>query len=138
MRSDRQNGFTLVEVLIALVVFSVGLVALALMQTNATTYNGRARNLTSCIQVAEAQIDRIKNGEYAAFTDSDGDGDSGLDDVSGSDYTRTSTIDGIDYAVHTNVSNSPSLANAKRIRVIVKRPNSDHQVAFDYLLTEER
>src|SRR3989304_800646 len=55
-----QKGFTLLEVLVAIVIVSIGLLAVAGMQTTAITANASARDATIAIQFAEEMADRIR------------------------------------------------------------------------------
>jgi len=54
------GGFTLLEVLVAIVIISIGLLAVAGMQTTAITANSSANNLTLALQLAEEMVDRIR------------------------------------------------------------------------------
>ncbi len=56
----RQDGFTLIEVLIAVVLIAVGLLAVAGMQTTAIRGNSFARDTTLGTQLAEEMIERIR------------------------------------------------------------------------------
>lgn len=55
-----QKGFTLLEVLVAIVIVSIGLLAVAGMQTTAITGNASAKDATIAIQFAEEMVDRIR------------------------------------------------------------------------------
>lgn len=55
-----QKGFTLLEVLTAVVVVSIGLLAVAGMQTTAITGNAAANSGSIAIQLAEEIVDRIR------------------------------------------------------------------------------
>lgn len=54
------EGFTLLEVLVAIVIISIGLLAVAGMQTTAITANATSRDATIAIQLAEEMVDRIR------------------------------------------------------------------------------
>ena len=60
MKSLNNQGFTLLEVLVAIVIVSIGLLAVAGMQTTAITANASARDATIAIQFAEEMADRIR------------------------------------------------------------------------------
>lgn len=59
-RISEKGGFTLLEVLIAVMVVSVGMVALAGMQAMAIQGNLHSRNLSVGVQMAEEMIERIR------------------------------------------------------------------------------
>ena len=63
--NKNQNGVTLVEVLIALVILSIGLLALAGLQVVVIKGNAGSRNLTSAVILAEAKIEELKNDGFA-------------------------------------------------------------------------
>lgn len=56
-----ENGFTLIEVLMAMAVFSIGFLALASMQITATNGNARARSLMDAVSVLEDHMEYLKN-----------------------------------------------------------------------------
>ncbi|TDI40712.1 MAG: prepilin-type N-terminal cleavage/methylation domain-containing protein [Acidobacteria bacterium] len=59
-RTSSEKGFSLIEVMIAIVILTIGLLALAQMMvlsTNANTLSGR---MTSCSGVAKERLERLK------------------------------------------------------------------------------
>jgi type IV pilus assembly protein PilV len=68
MRGIRQRGFSLIEVLIALMVLSVGLMALAAMQEFAITRSLDANELSIATNLATEMIERIKTDAHAYKT----------------------------------------------------------------------
>ena len=59
-----QEGFSLIEILIAMTVFSVGLLALNVMQTSTIKGNKSADGLTGTTTWAENQIEQIMTWDY--------------------------------------------------------------------------
>jgi type IV pilus assembly protein PilV len=59
------DGFTLIEVMIALVVMSIGLTALAAVQISAIRGNDFSKRMTTAISIAEAKMEQIKSSSYA-------------------------------------------------------------------------
>jgi prepilin-type N-terminal cleavage/methylation domain-containing protein len=57
--SKRQGGFTLIEVLIALTIFAVGLLAIAAMQTSAIQMNRTAGNLTELSSLGMDRLEKL-------------------------------------------------------------------------------
>ncbi len=55
-----KKGFALIEVLIAIVLLSIGLLAVAGMQTTAISGNRVSRDSTTAVQLAEEIVDRIR------------------------------------------------------------------------------
>lgn len=60
MNMLNNKGFTLLEVLVAIVIVSIGLLAVAGMQTTAISANASAKDATIAIQMAEEMVDRIR------------------------------------------------------------------------------
>jgi type IV pilus assembly protein PilV len=60
-----QEGFTLVELMIALVVLSVGLTALAALQISAIKGNAFSKRMTTAVTIANAKLEQVKNTSYA-------------------------------------------------------------------------
>jgi len=60
MNMLNNKGFTLIEVLVAIVIVSIGLLAVAGMQNTAIYGNASARDATYAVQLAEEMVDRIR------------------------------------------------------------------------------
>ena len=71
-RIYEKNGFTLIEVLIALVILSVGILGVAKMQLSAIKGNAIARKHTQLIIAAQNQIELIMQMQYSTPSLSDG------------------------------------------------------------------
>ena len=56
---QKDQGFTLIEVLIAVTIFAVGLLAVAAMQTSAITVNSTAGQMTTRITWAQDQLEEL-------------------------------------------------------------------------------
>jgi prepilin-type N-terminal cleavage/methylation domain-containing protein len=56
----RKQGFTLVEVMVSLGVMTVGALSLVAMQQQTMRANGRSRDMTTAIQIAQTVIERLK------------------------------------------------------------------------------
>ena len=61
---SREKGFTLVEVLIAVSIFAVGLLAVAMMLDTAIQYNSSARSITEATEIAHSQMEQLMNSPY--------------------------------------------------------------------------
>ena len=62
--NSRERGFSLIEVMVAIVILTVGLLSLAQMMvlsTNANTLSGR---MTSCSALAKEQLERLKAAPF--------------------------------------------------------------------------
>ena len=83
MRASGQGGFTFIEVLQALTLSSIGLLALSSLTMGTIHANAKARRITTAATLAEAKLEEIRNLSYAEVTD-------GADAVtdSGMEYSR--------------------------------------------------
>ena len=54
-----EDGFTLIEVLVAIVVLSIGLLGVAAMQVTAIRVNSSSNTLTQATNVAQDQLERL-------------------------------------------------------------------------------
>jgi type IV pilus assembly protein PilV len=61
---QKENGFTLLEVLFALVIFSIGLLAVNAMTTMVIKSNYKSKNLTTAVHLAQNKLDALKAGPY--------------------------------------------------------------------------
>jgi prepilin-type N-terminal cleavage/methylation domain-containing protein len=71
-RSDsrKDGGFSLIEVLVAITILAVGLLALALMQTTAIKGNVLASQSTVATQLAQDQLERFRHTAWAGIVSS--------------------------------------------------------------------
>ena len=58
------RGFTLIEVLIVMTIFSIGILAVAAMQITSTKGNSSARRITEATALAEKQIENLMQLPY--------------------------------------------------------------------------
>ena len=146
MTTIRQdNGFTLLEVLIALAIFATAFISFLMMTSTSIKGNSDAFRVTSGGTLGADSIERIltfpydshNNGEdddgdgnndnvEECFNDSDGDGNAaannrGLDDTDGANAADYSVItaDG-NYVIFWNVAEDYPDVNMKTIRIIVR------------------
>lgn len=150
-----ENGFTLIEALVAVVVFSIGLAAFFTMQTTVIKGNSTASGLTTASTWAADRVERLLAMDYDDILDTDGDGtnqdadyngvddagnDFGLNDTAPADGTDTSP-DGL-YTIFWNVADwvtpvpSSSESTVKAVRVIVQRNDLGFQknVVLNYYI----
>ena len=99
-----EAGFTLIEIMIALVVLSVGLIALAGLQISAIRGNSFSKRMTTAVSIANDRIEQIKNTPYANIQ---------------SEPSTQVTASNLNFARQVTVTNNNPLPNTKTINVTV-------------------
>jgi prepilin-type N-terminal cleavage/methylation domain-containing protein len=129
---SNQKGFTLIEIMIAIVIFSIGMLAIAKLQITATEGNSFARKMSEAANIAQDRTEEILSMGYDLYVDFNGNGanGSGLDDTGvGADYFFIQN----GYAVSINVSEAFPISNTKTIRIIIKWAGNTRHTSIDYI-----
>ncbi len=120
-----QNGFTLVEVLFALAIFSIGLLAIIGMTTMTIKSNYMSKNLTTAVHLAQNKLDELKAG---AYEDIDAGSETDLDsqeEAGGGIFDRSVTV---------TTSTAPDY---KTVEVIVSWPDPEpRQVVMKTIIAQ--
>jgi type IV pilus assembly protein PilV len=118
----KENGFTLLEVLVAITIFAVGLLAVAALQTSAIKMNSTSNKLTNLSTLAMDQIERLSALPYT-----DGDLTAGPHNPSSpsADYTITYTV--TDTIV---IINFVPVSTRKNITVTVSGRGKTENISF--------
>jgi len=66
----KQKGFTLLEVILAMSILSVGLLAVCSMVHMVMNSNSKSKNLTTAVNLAQNKVDDLKITPYASIVDS--------------------------------------------------------------------
>jgi type IV pilus assembly protein PilV len=113
------DGFTLIEVLIAIFVLSIGVLAVGMMQISSINGNKIAFNISEASFLAESELERLLSIPFGDVTDDNGDGSGGLDNNTvGTADDNTTSIDGR-YTILRNVADDFPENNTKTIKIIV-------------------
>jgi len=123
-KRSRERGFSVLEVMVAIVVFSFGILGLAKMQISAMHGNAVSKRMTTATQLASRQIEEIISMDYLAsvLVDDDDDGASGLNDIDTPDESRLGLQVGSaseQYDLYWNVADDTPIPSTKTIRIIV-------------------
>lgn len=122
--SNRQKGFTLIEVLIAVTLLVIGILAVASMQVTSLQGNSLAIRVTEASSWAGDAQETLMARAYthADLVDDNGNGFAGLDDTDavGSLADGGPVVHG-DFTVFWNIANDYPVFGCKTIRVIVQR-----------------
>ena len=131
MKKSNQKGFSLIEILIAITVFAIGILAVGKMQIAAIKGNSFANDLTKATTLAQDRMEELIGLSYeidpTVNTDPLDDtkppnGTAGLDaDVNATADHKDSNnpVDGR-YNIFWNIATDHPINNTKEIRVIVR------------------
>lgn len=123
-----QRGISLIEILVAMVIGSIGFLALATMQTTAMHGNTFSSTTTDATTLAQGQMEELMRLTYSALTtdtelvDTDGDGDAGLNDATAATADSSllaQTQNNLNYDIFWNISDDSLISNTKTVNVIV-------------------
>ena len=134
------EGFTLIEALVAMFILVVGILAMYTLHVTAINGNATANQITAASEWGSGRIERIFGMDYddAALQDrTPSDGLAGLDKTDATaDHTATSP-DGF-YTLYWNVADDEPLPHLKTIRVIINRNDRGQakSVVMNYIKSE--
>lgn len=122
--NNASAGFTLIEVIIALAVLTIGILSVNVMHTVSIRGNATASGITTSANWAADRVERIFSLNYGNddLKDTDADGSAGLDaDVTTATADHNWTSPDGRYTVLWNVAEEYPMPNIKTIHVIVNR-----------------
>lgn len=118
----QQGGFSLIEVLIAVCILTIGILSVNAMQINAISGNLTAKHTTESTSWGSDRVESLLSLDYTdpALNDGDGDGDAGLNDVDANADGSMTSPDG-EYNIFWNVSENSPINGVKTINVVINR-----------------
>lgn len=146
--ADNQSGFTLLEVLIAISILTVGLLGVASMQVSAIQGNHFSDNTTLALTLAEQKMEDLLEMSYTAtdLTDTQFSNNNNLQSLTTVDHQETGVDDtgtanaGGYYRRIWNVADHPAagedLPTMKTITVLVTWKNNKHKVFVTSIKTQ--
>ena len=128
-RVDRgaETGFTLLEVILAISLLMVGLLAVASMQVSAINGNAQANRLSEATALAQNKLEELMSSVIDAATFTTLSGGSETADQYGAPYTITWTVD---------PNGSTGVAKTKVIEVEVSRDDLTQNVVLTSLIID--
>lgn len=131
-----QQGFTLIEVMIAIIVLGIGLLALVTMQSTGIFGNATANQITESSNWAANRIERIMTLPYdhTELKDKNNSGTLGLNAMDNTADGKDTSPDGY-YTIYWNVEEEKPMPNLKTVRIIVHRNErgQEKRVTMDYI-----
>jgi prepilin-type N-terminal cleavage/methylation domain-containing protein len=123
-----EDGFTLVEILVAMAILSIAFVALAAMQLTATVGNSTSNKLTTAVSLAQDKMEELISLDYDDDDLLDSNTDNNRDLRSITDTDNHNDAVGV-YRRTWNVADGLPIPGTKTVVVIVTfPPGDDHRV----------
>ena len=119
IRLKNQKGFTLMEVMIAVIILSVALLALAGLQIVSIRGNSFGGTMTEAITLARDKIEDLKRDDW--------------DNVVAGNHHDDQVVRGITYARNWVVQ---MVGQTKEVTVTVSWDNGNHQISMATILAE--
>lgn len=126
-RSKKPKGFSLIEVLIALVILSIALLALAGLMVQTTRNNSFGNHMTEASTFAQDMLERLSARPIKDIT-------SGADDVTGLTDTKSST--GQAYHRSWTVTMTPDSTHAEVAITINWNDPISHLISFTHSIRD--
>ena len=120
---DNNSGFTLMEVLVAMLILSVGLLGMAALITGIINSNKLSNRISTATVLAQDKMEKIRGVGYAGA-----DAEVGTDPYGGVDFPLYKRITGV-------VAGDPA-AGMKKITVTVYWESDDHSVVLNTILAK--
>jgi prepilin-type N-terminal cleavage/methylation domain-containing protein len=150
----QEEGYTLIEILIAIAILAFGLMAVATMQITAIKTNATASGISQGLTLGQAKVEELMNLTYSALSDADTDSDGtdedldddGVDD-DGDNFGLDDTVEGDDspyppkkigrYTIYWNVAVDEPVTSSNTIRVIVtwSEKGRNKRINLDFVKT---
>jgi type IV pilus modification protein PilV len=115
----KQDGFTLIEALMAMAILTIGILSYYTLQGNMIGFNHRAYTVTQATTLVAGQLETIRNAAYSTLDTS----------------TLLTQVNDAQtgYSVTWVVTPNTPVMNAKRITATVVVPNMGPTVSFNYV-----
>lgn len=127
---QKDQGFTLIEVLIALTIFAVGLLAVAAMQTSAITVNSTAGQMTTRMTWAQDKLEELIALPYSdPLLEDLGDPPSGTDSA-GNLHQETISEGSVNYTILWTITDDTLITGTKLITVTVTGRGKTTRVSY--------
>jgi type IV pilus assembly protein PilV len=118
-----EDGFTLIEIMITLVILSIGLTALAGLQVSAIKGNTFSKRMTAAVSIANEKLEQMKDTDYANIL---------------SESSTQITRSNVSFTRQVTVTNNSPLANTKTVNVTVtwSDGSNSHSVPITTIISQ--
>jgi len=106
-RSSWRAGFTLIEMLVAILILTIGLLGTAGLTTQIVHGNFFSKNITSATVIAQTQLEAVQNKGYAGAT------------TTTFPSAATVSMGGVSFSRTTTIADNSPASNMKTIAVTV-------------------
>jgi prepilin-type N-terminal cleavage/methylation domain-containing protein len=129
-----EGGFSLIEVMIAVCILSIGILGVCKMQISGLNGNAAARQYTDYATLAMEEMEALMAMPYSSLpTDVGTTGEAGLLTT---DSTADQVIAADDYNIYINVAPDDILANTTTVSVIVVWKGSQRSVSLQSVIPQ--
>jgi type IV pilus assembly protein PilV len=104
MKRTHEQGFTFVEVMVALVILAIGILALAELQFTSLKGNSSSKATTAAVAVAETKMEEIRSAGYTNIA---------------AEAPTQVTASGLTFTREVQVTTNSPMTNAKTVTVTV-------------------
>lgn len=118
-----EKGFSLIEVLLGIAIFMIGMLGIAALQISSMTGNSFSANLTEATYLMTNQVEELMNRDYddALLADTKADGSAGLDAIaSAADQHFATAGHNNNFEVYYNVANNFPMPRCKTIKIFTR------------------
>jgi type IV pilus assembly protein PilV len=118
-----EDGFTLIEIMITLVILSIGLTSLAGLQVSAIKGNTFSKRMTAAVSIANEKLEQMKDTDYANIL---------------SESSTQITRSNVSFTRQVTVTNNSPLANTKTVNVTVtwSDGSNSHSVPITTIISQ--
>jgi Tfp pilus assembly protein PilV len=117
--SQRDGGFSLLENLISVAIFSVGILSISMLFTQTMTYSHFSEKFAVAVNLARAELERLKNTPYTNIVSEE----------------TTKTVDNVAFRLVWEVSDNTPVNSVKKVVMHVYWTDlrRDHEIKIETL-----
>jgi type II secretion system protein I len=121
----KTNGFTLIEVLVTMVILTIGLLGVTGLTAGVMKGNGFSKNMTTATMVAKQRLENVQRLGYSGTTTTNFPSDNENVSMGGAIFVR-----------QTSISENTPAANMKTVSVTVSWNSGQSSVALNTIIAQ--